>query len=115
MAAITRAIVAVQSALGCIGLLFLAGVLHSGAGLVLFLPSLVMTGALILVVAKWRSRRRWVWIAAITVEVLIVGSQVLPPFLYGVEASDVLNPHLLMAVAVLVLLGLRKARGWFDR
>ncbi|MFD1936987.1 hypothetical protein ACFSKW_36515 [Nonomuraea mangrovi] len=115
VAAVTRAIVAVQSALGCIGLLFLAGLLGTGIGLILFLPSLVMTATLILLVAKWRSRRKWVWIAAITVEVLTVGAQVLPPFLYGVRASDVVNPHLFMAVAVLVLLALRGVRGWFDR
>lgn len=117
VAAIARAIVAVQAALGCVGLLFGVGIVgQSSFGLILFLPLLGMTATLILLVARWRSRRRWVWIAALAVEVLTGGAQLLPLLLYGeLRPSDVLNLHLVMAVAVLVLLGLRDTRGWFDR
>ncbi|MFE3453659.1 hypothetical protein ACFXJ8_32495 [Nonomuraea sp. NPDC059194] len=114
--AVARGIMAVQAALGCVGLLFLAGIVDSGfLGLTLFLPALAVTATLILLVARWRSRRRWVWIAALAVEALAVALQLLPPLLYEPRLSDVLNPHLAMAVATLVLLGLRDARSWFDR
>ncbi|MGV9302169.1 hypothetical protein [Nonomuraea sp. NPDC003727] len=114
---VARVILIVQTAFGYLGLLVVAGLLgRSPFDLTVFLPAIVIPVALLLIMVRWRSRRRWVWITALVVEALTAVVQTVPLLVYGLlRPTDLLNVHLIGAVAVIALLSLSDVRGWFDR